>query len=314
MFISGPTLDDLLRRVLGNLMNKGDRVKATRGEMKELTGVALRLTNPRARLSHTEKKGKVFSGLGELAWYLAKSNDAGFISYYIKQYEKEAEENNTIYGAYGPRLFDKDGNNQVQNVINLLRKSPSSRKAVIQLFNSSDLVGKHKDVPCTCSLQFLVRSESLDMIVFMRSNDAYWGLSHDFFSFTMIQEILARILGFELGTYTHFVGSLHLYDKHTAHARKYLDEGWQPTENVAMPPMPIGDPMPSIEVFLQAEDAIRKGLDPGIQVEGLDPYWQDLVRLLQIFTLFKKSKREQIAKIKKKMAHRVYNSYIAKKE
>src|SRR5436190_16801342 len=111
MTISAATLDDLLRHVLDRLLRKGVRVKASRGWNRELLGVALKLTNPRARLSHTEKKGTVFSGLGELAWYLAGSNDAKFVSYYIRRYDKDSEEDGTIHGAYGPRLFRMRGQN-----------------------------------------------------------------------------------------------------------------------------------------------------------------------------------------------------------
>ena len=93
----------------------------------------------------------------------------------------------------------------------------------------------------------------------MRSNDAYLGLPHDVFSFTMFQEIVARMLGVEMGDYTHFAGSLHLYDEHQEEVTNFLDEGWQATEGAAMPPMPAGDPWPSIGVFLRAESAIRTG-------------------------------------------------------
>jgi len=47
----------------------------------------------------------------------------------------------------------------------------------------------------------LIRNKQLHMLTNMRSNDAFWGLPHNIFSFTMIQEILARTLSVELGTY-----------------------------------------------------------------------------------------------------------------
>jgi thymidylate synthase len=99
MFIRADTLDDLLRYALERILAEGVRVEASRGWNTELTGVLLKLTNPRARLSHTETRGKVFSPLGELAWYLAASNDVEFISYYISEYRKEAEADGTIRGA-----------------------------------------------------------------------------------------------------------------------------------------------------------------------------------------------------------------------
>jgi thymidylate synthase len=275
--------------------------------------VLLRLSNTRARLSHTEKKGKVFSGLGELLWYLAGSKDLRFISYYLQQYKEDSEDGKTIYGAYGPRMFNLRGHDQVRNIVSLLSRKPESRRAVIQLFDAEDLAAPRKEIPCTCSLQFMIRAGRLNMATVMRSNDAYLGLSHDVFAFTMIQEVLARILRVEPGAYTHFVGSLHIYTKHRSAVQKYLQEGWQPTLNIAMPEMPKGDPMASVRALLKAEAAIRRGRDATRFLNGLDPYWQDLGRLLQVYRFFQDRNAKGISQIRKKMASPVYDQYITKK-
>ncbi len=47
--------------------------------------------------------------------------------------------------------------------------------------------------------------------------------------------------------------------------------------------------------------------------DGLDDYWKDLVRLLQVFTYFKKMKLDEISRIKSEMKNRVYKAYIAQK-
>src|SRR5262245_51702905 len=102
--------------------------------MIEITGALLRLRNPRARLSRSQSKGKMFSAIGELLWYLAGENDVHFISYYIPQYKKETDDGNTVHGAYGPRLIYMRGINQIDSILRLLRSKPTSRRAVIQLF------------------------------------------------------------------------------------------------------------------------------------------------------------------------------------
>jgi hypothetical protein len=63
------TLDDLLLKVYPKILRNGERVKASKGWNRELSGVILELTNPLARLSRTETKGTVFSCLGETLWY-----------------------------------------------------------------------------------------------------------------------------------------------------------------------------------------------------------------------------------------------------
>src|SRR5258708_6657720 len=279
MYIKERTLDDLLNKVISKLLKTKNRIKASRGEGTELIGVLLQLTNPRARLSRTEKKGHVFSCVGELLWYLAGSNDVGFIRYYVNRYADESDDGHTIHGAYGPRLFNMDGqHNQIDNVLKLLKTKPSSRRAVIQLFDAEDIATHHKEIPCTCTLQFMVRSGRLHMFTYMRSNDAFFGLAHDVFAFTMLQEIVARSIGIEVGAYKHAVGSLHLYDDHRKDAQQYIGEGFQP--RVAMPPMPSGDPWRSIRVLLEAEYKIRNGGLVDSSRLNIAPYWQDFSRLL----------------------------------
>lgn len=311
MYISAPTLDDLLRQVFERLLLGTNHINPSRGEATELTGILLEVQNPRARLSRTETRGQLFSCLGELLWYLAKTNGLGFIKYYLKPYQEDSEDNQTIYGGYGPRLFDMRGHDQVANVLTLLRRNTESRRAVIQLFDAADISRQRKEIPCTCTLQFMIRRGRLHLFTNMRSNDVFLGLPHDVFAFTMIQEVMARSLGVKLGRYKHAVGSLHLYDIKREKAQRYLDEGYQST--VFMPAMPVGDPWPSITILLEAESAIRSGRDLQISDLELDPYWADLVRLLQILAKYKSRDREEIERLKDEMFSDVYRTYIDKK-
>lgn len=311
MFIKEKSLDDLLRKVFEKTMKSKTLVSATRGDSRELSGVLLQLSHPEARLSRSESKGTVFSCLGELLWYLDGSKDLEFISYYIPLYEDDSEDDETIYGGYGPRFFNTRGNNQIDNIINLLKKKDTTRRAVIQLFDASDLAVPHKDIPCTCTLQFLIRDKRLHMFTNMRSNDVYFGLPHDIFSFTMLQEIIARTLNVKLGKYKHFVGSLHLYTKHVKNAEQFLKEGWQ--ENIPMPLMPPSNPWTSIKSVLDAEKIIRSGKSIDVNSLALSPYWEDLVRLLQIFRYLKNNDLKSVVKVKRSMSSDIFENYIHKK-
>ncbi|MGH9906149.1 MAG: thymidylate synthase [Pyrinomonadaceae bacterium] len=156
-------------------MSHGEPINPSQGPCKELRGVLLELTNPRSRISRTETRGKPFSCLGELCWYLAQCNELEFIRYYIRQYEESAD-GGFVIGGYGPRLFDWKEMNQFQNVTETLRTKRDSRQAVVQLFDSTDLAKNHKSIPCTCTLQFMLRDDRLHLVANMRSNDAYIGL------------------------------------------------------------------------------------------------------------------------------------------
>ena len=151
-------LDDVLRELYPELLASTNLVPTRcRGDTSELVGVLLEIERPRARLSRTEMRGKPFSCLGELLWYLSRENKLDFIRPYIPKYVEESEDGVTIHGGYGPRLFNQRGHNQVSNILDLLRSNPRSRRAVIQLFSAEDISRYHREVPCTTTLQFMVR-------------------------------------------------------------------------------------------------------------------------------------------------------------
>ncbi len=290
------TLDDLLRATYLDLLN-GDnlnRVLSKKGLSTERFGALLELNNPRARLSRSVGRARIFSALGELIWYLSASNSIQQIEYYIKGYGEFSDDNGeTANGAYGPRLFGSgSGDSEWGRVIGLLsrRDRQGSRNAVIQILRNSDLSKPTKDRPCTTTLQFVVRDGRLFLHVHMRSNDAYLGLPHDIFSFSMLQEIAAKQLNLELGSYFHSVGSLHLYDdtdeegdpKPTTNAKEYVDEKYMGVK--PMPAMPDADPWAWIQRLVQAEAGYRQGsLETPLDVSA-PTYWKDLDCLLRAYS------------------------------
>ena len=317
LFFSEPTLDDALRGVITELLRSGDHTNPSKGAALELRGVSIKIDNPRSRLSRTVSRGKLFSCLGEFLWYLTKGNDLAFIEYYIPSYATSVGDNthptHIVPAGYGPRLFAWDGLNQFENAATILREKRDSRQAVIQIFDRADISPDNQGVPCTCTLQFLLRNDALHMVTYMRSNDAHIGLPHDVFSFTMLQEILAQRLSVELGSYTHMVGSLHLYERDQLAAQTFLTEGWQST-NDPMPNMPPGDPTASLNAVLAAEHAIRSGQSLDLQTYvQLEPYWIDLIRLLQVFRAYRDNNLQGISHLRQHMSSPIYDSYIGEK-
>jgi thymidylate synthase len=294
-------IDDLMRAVFTRLLSgsrDNNRVNSKKGNSTEVFGALLQLTNPRARLGRSIVRSRVYSAIGELIWYLSGSDALAQIQYYIERYNEFSDDGMTLSGAYGPRIFDKARTrsstlsiDEWQRVINVLRARSGSRNAVIQIYSNTDGRKASLDIPCTCTVQFAIRRNRLEMHVHMRSNDAFLGLPHDIFCFTMMQEIAARELGVEVGRYHHSVASLHLYDDEEdpeklqcrTLAQRYLDEGLHDT--VPMPAMPTGDPWPAIRELVNAENQLRLGNIDYVPSASLDPYWADLVTLLRAYAI-----------------------------
>ncbi|MBI0003610.1 thymidylate synthase [Bartonella sp. M0177] len=326
MYISGETIDDILFKLYPKIIKSQNVVESTKGRNRELTGVLLKLKNPRARLCRAEIRKILYSSLGETLWYFSGRNDLAFIKYYIPRYRETSglpENAVTVRGAYGPKLFGSGG--QVKKVITILKEKKSSRQAVIQIFDKSDLtkiikelrsekkdIGKKiVDVPCTCTIQFLCRNNRLNMVVSMRSNDAYIGLPHDIFAFTFLQEYVATCLAMKLGEYYHFVGSLHIYENKIKEAKKYIDLGVQ--RKTAMPPMPNGDPRKPMKWLLETEKKIRLGETFLPKNSHVTPYWQDIALILLIKKLQDKEDTEASNLAKKSLSTEFYDEYIREK-
>ncbi|MBC3211964.1 thymidylate synthase [Serratia fonticola] len=283
MEIEKNTIDDVMRSVFEAILSEGMDVQTSRGLTKEIMGIHIILTNPICRISRTESRGKIFTCLGELIWYLAGNGDIDHISYYLGKYRESAESSGMINGAYGPRLFYMNGEiNQLDNVIRLLQKRNTTRRAAIQLFDANDIAHHFNDVPCTVGLQFAIRNDSLDMFTFMRSNDARAGLVHDIFAFTMLQEMVARTLQLRLGIYRHYAASLHIYDKDIPLIESALKEGYASTTPV-MEEMPEEALDNYLRIIVESERKIREGSIPDIDELNLSEYWKDVLRMLAIF-------------------------------
>lgn len=311
MEIEGESIDRILFQLYSALLNYGKKhASGTRGETLELIGVSLRLLRPRARLSRSENRGKPFSAIGELLWYLSGSDRLEFIEPYVGEYVNDAVDG-SIHGAYGPRLTSMRGRiNQIDNIVKLLSRKPGSRRAVIQLFNAEDIENDYKEIPCTTTIQFHLRDKLLHMSTTLRSNDAYWGLPHDVFCFTMLQEILAIRLNVELGHYYQYVGSMHAYVKHLQSIRAYIDEGVHQTAQ--MPSMPSTDPFQAVSQLLDIEHELRVGSTPQDAIDRLDPYWADITRLLQVFwaRTWSTNYRECLTELQGQLTADVYRPYV----
>jgi thymidylate synthase len=114
------------------------------------------------------------------------------------------------YGAYGPRIIE-----QVGDCLDILYRDPTTRRAVITIWNPKDLT-HDGDRPCTVFLQFLVRDNgfgpALELHTHMRSQDVWLGVPYDIFMFSQLQHTAAYILGLPAGQLVHHATSLHIYE------------------------------------------------------------------------------------------------------
>ncbi len=276
---SSESLQDIHKVLMMTLHDDFDYTSAPRGKpIKELIAATFTLMNPRNRLIESPARNVNYGfAVGELCWYVRGDTDLETMLYYNKRMKMFSDDGKTINSAYGHRLFktrwgglrftgmghEIDDKSQFDNIILELKRDPDSRRAVMHINEPPDLyhavMNGSKDVPCTMSLQLLIRDRKLHMHVLMRSNDVVWGLPYDVFSFTCLQELFllklqeAGVPVDDLGSYNHTAGSLHVYDTHFAMAEEVSKE-----PDVELTPMKPFD-LQSIEYLSEeVEPEIRK--------------------------------------------------------
>jgi thymidylate synthase len=279
------SIDELQLYLLKHLKQTGDIVTARGFKTIELNSTAFKLNNIRKRCTTlTGRNWSLNFAIGEFAWHLSGSNKLNVIEHYAKEWRNSSPDGQGIYeSCYGYKIFLTDVNNESQwsKIIKLLKHDPYTRRAVLNLYNGVAEIDS-KDVACTCSIQFLFRNNKLDATIYMRSNDLIWGLPNDIFFFTMLQERLANELKVEAGSYTHMVGSLHLYERHFNLADRILKLN---TDSLSVFEMPRMTDISEIEEFVTCEKKIRKGELKSFEQlaqTGISLYWRHLLQVLLV--------------------------------
>jgi thymidylate synthase len=164
-----------------------------------------------------------FFHLAESLWMLAGRNDARWLDQFVGDFSTRfAEFNGVQHGAYGYRWrahFDVEWGggaplDQLDVVVAMLKRDPTTRQAVIQMWDPmSDLDKRKKDIPCNTNIYLRARNGYLDMTVCCRSNDLVWGAyGANAVHFSILLEYLAARTGLQIGFYYQVSNNFHMYE------------------------------------------------------------------------------------------------------
>ena len=184
------------------------------GDTKALFNIGFYLENPNHKIiTNKERKWSLDYAEAEWQWYLSgDSNVKKLGEIYGKIpaiWQKMADESGEVNSNYGWQWMR---NAQLSHVINKLRDYPDTRQAAISIYDAKEIAKYHNDTPCTYAVQFTIIADHLCMSVYMRSNDLWYGFCNDQYQFANLQELVASMLGIEIGWYYHHAHNLHLYN------------------------------------------------------------------------------------------------------
>lgn len=209
MYIEVNSVAEIYKTLGRELLINGEKVYPKGIETKEILAPKIRLLNPKNNLAYNEsRKFNLIYALVESLMLFNETKEVKYFSKFNNNIINYSDNGKSLYGAYGKRIAP-----MIKKIINKLKNDKDSRQAVLSIYNN-DFYIDTKDVPCTLSIQFIVRNEKLNAITTMRSNDIIWGLPYDIFMFTNLQQVIANTLNLKLGWYEHNPTSMHVYSNH----------------------------------------------------------------------------------------------------
>ena len=184
------------------------------GDTKALFNIGFYLTNPSLRqITNPERKWSLDYAEAEWQWYLSGDRDINKLGEIYGKvpaiWKRMANEHDLVNSNYGWQWMRED---QLSKVINILRDEKDTRQAAISIYDGKEMHMYEYDTPCTYAVQFTIIDGLLCMSVYMRSNDLWYGFCNDQYQFSLLQELVASMLGIEIGWYYHHAHNMHLYN------------------------------------------------------------------------------------------------------
>lgn len=222
-----------------DLVDKQSKVTPTirNVKSKEAFGIKFVLTRPHDVLlaSETRNPGYTFAGY-YAKWLLYNKQEdwEKLIDKYphVAKFREQPTEPEGYTNSYAQRIQD-----QLPFIIDLLKKDPENRRAVIHILEQQDrvVIGGHTtaEYPCTIAFEFLLRDNKLHMFTIMRSQNVCRTIVYDIYNFTTLMMHIAGKLGASLGEYHHYMVSAHFFDHEQRLVDSILDEYYERVNGTA---------------------------------------------------------------------------------
>ena len=177
-------------------------------------GFELEVPNANAILDRKVKRNWSYTyAEAEWQWYLSGDRNISKLGELYGKvpaiWKRMANEHDLVNSNYGWQWMRED---QLSKVINILRDEKDTRQAAISIYDGKEMHMYEHDTPCTYAVQFTIIDGLLCMSVYMRSNDLWYGFCNDQYQFSLLQELVASMLGIEIGWYYHHAHNMHLYN------------------------------------------------------------------------------------------------------
>ena len=215
---------ELLNKIITDGTDKTDR---TGTGTRSIFGHQMRFNLEEGFPLLTTKKLHLKSIIYELLWFLNGDTNVRYLQEHgVRIWNEWADENGELGPVYGHQWRSwpdyKGGTiDQIQNVINLLKNSPDSRRMIVSAWNVAEVENMALP-PCHTMFQFYVANGHLSLQLYQRSADTFLGVPFNIASYALLLQMMAQVTGFKVGEFIHTTGDTHLYKNHLEQARLQL--------------------------------------------------------------------------------------------
>jgi len=251
-----PTFANAWQRLLTALILEGETVSPRGHGTREIMNVTFEVTNGLENILVNPVRDLNYRFMiGEWLWIYGGLNDVASIARYNSVMKRFSDDDLILSGAYGPRL-----QTQWYYVLKNLA-IPDSRQAVSTIWTPSPQ--DSKDIPCTISMQWMIRRGLLHCTINMRSSDVWLGLPYDFFTFSQLTNIVSSNIGVPVGSITMNLASSHIYDTNVEKGTEAMfDVNYRSIRS------------PALSVYAPSRDEIVEILDQKVtRVYQIDEIW-----------------------------------------
>ena len=128
-----------------------------------------------------------------------------------------------VYGAQWRHLQKREGGfiDQIQNVIDQIKKTPYSRRLIVSAWNPEDVPNSALP-PCHVLFQFYVNDGRLSVQLYQRSGDMFLGVPFNIASYSLLVNLIAQETGLKPGEFIHTLGDAHIYRNHFDQVKELL--------------------------------------------------------------------------------------------
>jgi thymidylate synthase len=207
---------DLLRHILAHGVDKSDR---TGTGTRSVFGYQMRFDLQAGFPLVTTKKVHLKSIVHELLWFLKGDTNIAYLKEHgVSIWDEWANESGDLGPVYGKQWRSwegKDGKvvDQIKDLIDQLKKTPDSRRLIVNAWNVADL-SEMALMPCHTLFQFYVANGKLSCQLYQRSADVFLGVPFNIASYALLTLMIAQVCGLQPGDFVHTFGDAHIYSNH----------------------------------------------------------------------------------------------------